>query len=353
MNGHGSHSGFLVAFAVFLFSIGWETRAQDTVAGSALGLTRTQEIPLRTGWNAVYLEVEPEDSDPAVVFRGLPVDKVATYFGSKDSVQFVTDPGIDLFRNLGWAVWYAEDRPDAFLTSLSAIYGRRAYLVHAKVDHQWQVTGTPLREETEWRADQFNFVGFPLVSPGAPSFAEFFAGATGIRTDRIYRLVNGSWQKLALPASTPMRSGEAFWIFCDAPSTYRGPLVVETRSRKGLILSDGGTDSLVLRNVTDNPLPVTVEHLTPLALPVPLSIEVKVVGDPSAPVQTGSESMPAGVWSESFTLAAGGSLALPFHARNTEMTAPFQSSLLEISTGLGTLAWVPVFATRSDLQEGD
>jgi hypothetical protein len=329
--------------------------AHAQVAGSegSRELTRTQEIGLTKGWNAVYLEVEPRDSDPAVVFRGLPIDQVATYFGSKDSAQFVTDPGIDLFRNLGWAVWYAGDRPDAFLTSLSAIYGRRGYLVHAKANTQWQIEGTVLREETEWRVDQFNLTGFPVASPGAPSYAEFFAGAKGPRLDRIYRLVNGSWQKLASPAATPMRSGEAFWIFCDAPCTYRGPLEVETRLRRGLMLADGGTDALVLRNVSADPIQITIEHLTPLAAPVPLSIEVKVVGAPSGPVQIGAVSKPAEAWSESFNLGAGGSLALPFYARSAEMTLPLQRSLLRITTDLGTESWVPVFATRSDLRASE
>ncbi|MFT5408687.1 MAG: hypothetical protein ACI9NC_001397 [Verrucomicrobiales bacterium] len=348
-------SAWRVCFGAFLAVLvmlpGWDAWGQAATANE--GLTRTQEIGLKKGWNAIYLEVQPDDSDPGEIFRDLPIDKVATYFGSKDSVQFVTDPSIDLFENLGWAMWYSEARPDAFLTSLSAIYGRRAYLVHAKTDVQWQVKGTPLPDETEWRVDQLNLVGFPIVSPGAPSFAEFFAGAKGPRTDRIYRMVNGSWQKLGSPASTPMRSGEAFWIFCDAPTSYEGPLTVETKLRRGLILPDGAGDSLVFRNVSENPLEITVEHLTPLEPPVPLSIDVKVVGAPSTPVQTGAIPQPAGAWSETFVLRAGGSVALPFRARTAEMTRSFQASLLRITTDLGTESWVPVYATRSDLQENE
>jgi hypothetical protein len=328
----------------------WNLKAQET---SESALLRTQTITLKSGWNAVYLEVEPDDSDPGVVFKDAPVDMAASYFGSKSSVQYVTDPSVDLFKNLGWAVWYKGDRPDSFLTSMDAIYGRRAYLVHSLSDAQWNVEGTARKNETEWRTDQFNLVGFPLASPGAPSYAEFFKAAKGLRTDRIYRLIGGVWKKVTNAAATPMRSGEAFWIYCDGPCRYRGPLEVETKFRSGLAMADGGTDSLILRNVSNDPIEVTIEHVDQVSNPVPLSLMVKVVGAPSALVSNVAIEQPSGAWTEVFTLNAGEKLALPFAVRVAEMNSSLQVSVLKVSTALGTESWVPVAATRSDLSESE
>lgn len=310
-------------------------------------------VDLRKGWNAVYLEVEPASSSPEAVFGSIPVDIVATYFASKTSVQFVTDPGTDLFRNLGWAVWYAADRPDAFLTTLDAVYGRRAYLVHAQRDHRWNVKGTVLPEETIWRPDSFNFVGFQVASPGAPSFAQFFGGSKAHRHNKIYRLADGAWRRVTRPDAEPMKSGEAFWIFCEGASAYQGPLDVQTRLRKGLLLVDGATDDLIVRNDSDFPITATVEHVTPLSESVPLSVKVRVVGDPAAPVRSGAAPKPSGKWTQTLPVLEGRrALRIPFETRRAEMGQAVHASLLKITTDLGTESWVPVIGYRSDLAAG-
>ena len=104
-------------------------------------MKRTQTVSLTAGWNAVFLEVEPLDAAPGAVFKGLPVDIAAAYFPHEATTQFVTNPGVHLFKGLGWGVWYAEDRPDAFLKTLNAIYGQQAYLIHTKQAFQWKVDG--------------------------------------------------------------------------------------------------------------------------------------------------------------------------------------------------------------------
>src|SRR5262245_27594090 len=93
-------------------------------------MKRTQTVSLAAGWNAVFLEVEPMDTAPGKVFAGLPVDVAAAYFPPEAPTQFVTNPGAELFKGLGWGVWYAENRPDAFLKTLNAVYGQQAYLIH-------------------------------------------------------------------------------------------------------------------------------------------------------------------------------------------------------------------------------
>ena len=319
--------------------------------GAEPGLQRSQELALSAGWNAVFLEVEPQDTAPARVFAGLPVDKVAMLFSTPASNQFVTDPGVDLFKAGGWGVWYASDLPEAFLKSMDAIEGNAAYLVHATQAFQWRVTGEVRLARSTWKADAYNLVGFPVRASGAPTFGEFFAGSAAHRGQPIYRLVNGRWKKVLNPDAESMRSGEAFWIYCAGPSDFCGPLRVETTSSQGLLLVRGGVE-LVLRNECAHPLTPELQHLAGNPPPVPLSILVRRYGDPAAPVEAVAVAMPDGAWTQEMPpLEAKASIAVPFECRTAAMTRPSHASLLKITTDLGTENWVPVMSFRDDLPE--
>jgi hypothetical protein len=315
------------------------------------GHKRTQEITLKTGWNAVYLEVQPIDPSPAKVFSGLPVDKVATLFESPATNQFVTNPGVDLFEGRGWGVWYAPSQPEAFLKSLDAIDGNRGYLVHATKDCQWRAAGQVKGGALKWQPDAFNFVGFSMASSGGPTFAQFFAGSKAHRGQKIYRLVDGRWKLVAASGAEAMRGGEAFWIYCNGSSDYQGPLRVETALSQGLQLGRGSA-KVILRNDCPHPLASTVEHVVGDGPPVPLSILVRAYGNPSAPVTPVAANMPSGAWSQALpSLEIGAALAIPMECRNGEMTRARQGSLLKITSDLGSETWVPVTGYRSDLED--
>ena len=319
--------------------------------GNEPGLQRTQVLALSEGWNAVFLEVEPKDPDPASVFAGVPVDKVARLFNTPASNQFVTDPGVDLFKGGGWGVWYASQLPEAFLKSLDRIEGNVPYLVHATQAFQWRVSGGVLLARSDWKADAYNFVGFPVRSPGGPTFGEFFAGSPAHLGQPIYRLVNGRWKKVLSPNAETIRSGEAFWIYCAGPSGFNGPLRVETASGQGLLLGRGGVE-IVLRNECAHPLTPELHHLSGDAAPVPLSILVRRYGNPAAPVEPVAVAMPNGAWRQPMPpLEANASIAVPMECRAAAMSRPVQASLLKITTDIGTETWVPVMSFRDDLAE--
>lgn len=334
---------FLIPLLIAAGLIPTLSQAQDESPGHQ----RTQEIALTKGWNAVYLEVEPADAAPAVVFTGVPVDKVATLFKNPGNQQFVTDPEINLTKAQGWGVWYAADLPEAFLKSLDAINGNRAYLVHAKSDCQWRATGRVTGAAVSWQPDAFNFTGASVAAVGAPTFAQYFAGSTALKNQAIYRMVNGRWKQVAQPSAESMRSGEAFWIFCKGASDYQGPLSIQATSQ-GLQLGQGPAD-LTLRNEAPHPLTPTIEHVAGDAAPLPLSILVKTYGDPQAPVKSVAANKPAAAWQQPMPpLEVGGAIALPFECRSSELLRPVQGSLLKITTDLGTETWVPVTGRRGD-----
>ena len=313
------------------------------------GHVRTQELALQAGWNAVFLAVEPLDTAPDKVFAGLAVDRVATMFENPTSNEFVINPGVDLFKGRGWGVWYAAGLPEAFLKSLDAINGNRAYLIHAKSACQWRVSGQVQFALPQWQADAFNLVGFSLRANGGPTFAEFFAGSKAHRGQMIYRLVEGRWKQVLQASAESMRSGEAFWIYCKGASDYQGPLRVVTTSRLGLQLGRGAAE-VVLRNECPHPLTPTIQQVPGDDAPLPLSILVRAYGNVSAPVTPVATLLPAGAWQQALPpLEIGGAFALPFECRAAEMTRLRQGSLLKITTDIGTETWLPATGVRDDL----
>ena len=330
--------------AIFTLLVGLESFAlADAV--------RQQTVQLRAGWNAVFLEVHPEEPDPAKVFAGLPVDIAATFSGPLSSAQFMTDPGANLFRLTGWSVWYAGSRPDAFLKTLYAINGQQGYLIHAKQGFVWNVSGTVAPPAIRWQPDAFNFVGFSVDAVAGPTFGRFFAGSAAHNHNRIYRLDNGAWRQVNSPSAEVMRSGEAFWIFSVGASTYQGPLQAETTSRNGVALGTA-TDSVILRNTTTHPVAVTMEHVVSGPNPVPLSIVVLSVGDTNAPVKSIASPKPDGTWLQAMpAIEAKQAFRIPFELRIGAMKTARQSSLLKFTTDVGTEIWIPVYGFRNDLKD--
>ncbi|HBA73573.1 MAG TPA: hypothetical protein DCZ63_15685, partial [Geobacter sp.] len=108
---------------------------QMTAWGAAVP-TATQTFSLNPGWNAVYLEVQPLSSSPAVVFKDLPVgSSVWAWQGKQGSVQFIQDPGEAPVNNPRWLAIFTS-AAESSLNNLYAISANNAYLVHVKGSSQ-------------------------------------------------------------------------------------------------------------------------------------------------------------------------------------------------------------------------
>ena len=153
------------------------------------------------------------------------------------------------------------------------------------------------------------------------------------------------------PDAETLRSGEAFWIYCDGGSQYQGPLRVETPSRLGLILQAEPGD-LILRNATDHPLIPIVEQVTGDRSRLPLSLVIQSVGDETTPRRSIAAPQSEDGWQQLLPpLEAGAAIRVPLEARLEDMVSPRQSCLLKVSTDLGTEIWVPVHGVRRDLED--
>ena len=208
-------------------------------------------------------------------------------------------------------MWYAPDRPDAFLSTLHAIHGQRGYLIHASRAFTWRVTGAVVPEEIQWTPNAFNLVGFTVAAGAPPTFAQFFAGSPAHQHNRIYRLEDGNWRRVSDPSGEAMREGEAFWIYCDGASSYQGPLRVQTLLRQQVVLTSGTAD-LILRNESSHPVVASVQHVPSVGPPVPLSIVVQTITEGVPAVRRMAAPQPAGAWTQELpSIEAGESRGFP------------------------------------------
>ena len=206
---------------------------------STMGLARaeviSQSFTLKPGWNAIFLELEPQSVAPADVFSGITnLQSVWMWNPQAGTVEFIQDPNTLLPDQPQWLV-YIPGNPIA--TNLHAIHANTAYLVNlgGSSDVVFSVTGEPRIPVANWKANSFNFVGFHLIGD-EESFGSFFSSSPALDGQDIYVLDNGtgSWSKVTDPANTNMKRGEGFWIYCKGSSVFTGPLSVKTEQSGGL-----------------------------------------------------------------------------------------------------------------------
>ncbi len=312
--------------------------------------TRTQTVSLAKGWNAVWLEVSPEEASPAALFEGKPVDIVAAYMLPVSEAQFAKNTAVNMQSLAGWNVWYAPHRADAPLARLGRLTANTGYLVHALDAATLTVRGEVLSEQVRWRPNRFNFVGFTVAEAGAPTFQQFFQGSPAHNHNKIYRLVSGAWRQVLHTDAEALRAGEAFWIYSEGASDYQGPLSVKANSSLGLVLGDSAKGNIEFRNATAHPLAFSLEQVTadghpglPLAAVISGSVSNRI-GTVDAPVD-----FPDGAWVQNFpAFDAGGGMTLPVVLRVKDLQPGEHSGLLKVTTDLGTETWLPVRATREE-----
>lgn len=222
----------------------------QVTAWAAAVPTVAQSFTLQSGWNAIYLEVQPVANTPAVVFKDLPkgssvwvwLGKSGTFEADSKksgSAQFIQDVGELPVKDAKWLAIFTS-ATEGGLNNLYAINADSTYLIRLP-DQSPQLTmnivGRPTLRPKGWVPDSFNLTGFGLTAK--PTFATFFAPSDALKNQAIYRLnnVTGAWEIVNNPTTVTtatMLSGEAFWIYCSGASVYQGPLAVKTNNTDGL-----------------------------------------------------------------------------------------------------------------------
>lgn len=206
-----------------------------SLTGTAFAKTAQQAFTFQPGWNAVFLQLDPADPDPSAVFADLTqLAGVWMWNPRVSTVEFIQDPDTLIPGRSEWLAYFPEN-PVA--TTLHAIFGERAYLIKVGGDQsvEWTVSGEPTLPKINWKPASFNLVGFHLAPEGEPFFEDFFSASSAHDGQEIH-ILNGSgrWERVTSPATTRMKAGEAFWVFCREPSEFTGPFSVRLARSDGL-----------------------------------------------------------------------------------------------------------------------
>lgn len=221
------------------------------VPASAQQGTVEQTIELEPGWNAVYVRVEPDNRDIRSVFSGLPIASVWRWIPNEAGAEFIEDPAEGLQNIEGWFAWFPEPRPEAFLSNLFRINANVAYLVELEGNesHEIVIKGRPKYRQMNWENDSFTLTGLPVSMESPPTFGEFFETSAAHTGQPVYRLdPDGTWQEVD-KSTTPIRDGEAYWIYTKGNSRYQGKMTLVLDQGDSLEFSAALTEvQMVLRN---------------------------------------------------------------------------------------------------------
>jgi hypothetical protein len=305
---------------------------------SVTAQTINQSITLQPGWNAVWLEVEPEANQTNAVFENLPVSSVWTRFERTSTAEFIQSVSEAAFTKEGWQRWFPPSREESLLNNLFTVQANRAYLIKlsGSVPVVWNLTGRPSLRRPDWVPDSFTLRGAPVDPAAPPSFLDFFrhspahsTGGTGLQP--IYRLNNATGQWQPVSPSALMKHGEACWIFTKGASDYSAPLDVRVELGDGLDFGEELT-VLNLRVRTMKTTPgngLLSDHNTPSMLSYQVFDPALGGQWPALPPQL------------QLPLSPGGERRLRLAPRRQDQAAALRQSVLELKDGAGTRILIP------------
>lgn len=293
----------------------------------------TQSFALVTGWNAVWLEVQPAADDAESVFAGLPLTSAWTW-NPRKGVEFIQDPSEERLQMTDFLGYFPPERPESFVNNLQAVKAHRPYLIRVSSPATWNVTGRPTMRKPHWIPSSYNLIGAPVDPLGtAPTLQSYFRGSHAHAGRAAYRLSpNGTWSPMA--AGDALRAGEAFWIWTEGASEFAGPFDIEIPLKDGLDFG-ASLERLPLR-VYNRDLATLALELQPGAALGELAYEELRERAGEAPA-TGWPSLPS-------TLPLTVELARPWMIELGVRRSVATAALDAVATlrGQGVRRWIPV-----------
>ena len=230
----------------------------------------TQSIALKAGWNAVYLHVDASHATLQDLVGSDPNNPISQVWrwNTLSIMQFVSDEQAPAFDGSQWASW-SRSAPDSSL--LQRLTGNTAYLVCVATNvatYTWNIKGKPVPPSYHWTSAGMNFIGFPTVPTGPPTFYDFLVKAPDLYSNAQLFQYTGGDMGSGNPAavtlyawrSVTVKRGQAFWM-CKTNyfNTYFGPFEVDLSNAKGIDYANTlSVRSVRLRNLTSTNLTVTL-----------------------------------------------------------------------------------------------
>lgn len=224
----------------------------------------TQSLTLHPGWNAVFLEVQPDDNSCEAVFDGLPVKSVWQWARKQQIQQFVQNPNELLPKSPDWQIYFPKTEQRAFLTDLFAVYAGTPYLIEldSPEDVTWVLNGRVSTAKVNWLPKSFNFAGFYLDPAVKAKFKDFLSYDPALAGQAVYKVTPDGKTAMVDTATETLEKGQAYWIYANAATSYAGPFSASVETGKSLdFQSDFTQGALLISNATGEPRSITVRTL--------------------------------------------------------------------------------------------
>jgi hypothetical protein len=317
-------------------------------AAPLLAQNYTQTITLNPGWNSVFLEVTPADTNIADVFSDPAIMTVWTPKVRNSTVAFIQNPNAAPFNTAGWMVYMPTNQPGSVNNDLYTVVVNTPYVIQVAGSNAvtLNVTGRPSLQPWPFVPDAFTLRGFPVDPANPPAFQTFFQsspahdnnGAGPLTAIYQLNLSTGQWQQAN--ATNPMAREVAYWVYTTGASSYMASLTASCQTGDGLDFGQQGLQlNLTLQNMTSNAMDVTITDLGGLPRPLVYS----VVTNPATQVSAWMplpQTLPA-------NLPPGGTTVLQMAIQRSQMVNGSYATVLALSDGNGTLLHVPVTAQAS------
>jgi len=320
---------------------------------------RTQTLKLHSGWNAVFLEVQPAGARCEDIFSGIPIESVWAWNRKFNSVQFVQDTSKMLPEQPEWLTWFSKGHPKEFLNNLFSLSGGRAYLIkieEGSPEINLTVKGKAEVGKRQWYPNSYNLAGFNVDENKLPTFNEYFSGANAHSGQPVYKLSSsGEWELITDLSTEKIESGKAYWVKCRGVSDFSGPVEA----------SFLGSSSVEFGN---NLVEADVEIVNKSAVEKTVTIRVKnSEAAPSGELPVAG-NIPLSYWFSDFentkfhwknmpekltkTLKPGQKWTQRFIVRRNDMPGTASSgalfqNLLEIEDGAGAKIYMPMTAEKA------
>jgi hypothetical protein len=333
MNAPRSFLNLLLAFLIV--GLAATVKAQST----------TQPVTLNPGWNAVWLEVEPQDNATDAVFEDLEIGSVWTWLNPETPAEFIQSVSEAEFKQAGWQRWFPPAREESILNNLFRIQANRAYLIRfdGASPTVWTVTGRPSVRRPVWSPDGFSLRGLPVDPASPPTFLNFFRHssahfeAENSTLQPMFRLNSATGAWVAVAPTDPVQSGHAYWIFTAGASDYSAPLDLTLEIGDGL---DFGL------NVAE--LGLRIRNFRPTqstALFTDSASAGTVLSHLDFDSVAGNQWLPLSA-PLALPVASAGEVDIDLAVRRQDQTIALKESVLDIRDGAGTRHRVPVSSQK-------